>query len=644
MRYRFTLPRCVVGGLAAFVTAAGLLATPATAAPATTAPATPAAARPAAAPPDPRPAPRAGTPTAPDEHSARQSRPLTPDRLPPLATPQRPHGTRQNAAACDPADFAGRTGTDLVTAVRAASTACVNTLFGVSGGTARDIFREGQMVTVAEAFAGSAAGYPGDNSTAVQQLVLFLRAGYYVQFNHPEDVGSYGPALAGATRRGLDTFFANRHSRDVSSGNGDILAEAVVLTDSADEQARYLPVYRRLLSRYDSSYDAFPSMLGAVNAVHTPLWRGNWNPGYVSAVAADPAVLDALFRFALRHRGMLGGERSYLVSNAGTTLARHVEHPALRATVRPQLRTLLQASRITGRTAPLWVAVASQAEYYDKDHCSWYGVCGLRAKLLKAALPVSHPCDTATTIRAQALTAAQLTATCANVQGQEPYFREVVKSGGPIPGQYESTLDLVVFASRTDYQTYAGTIFGIDTNNGGMTLIGDPSDPDNKPLAIMYQKEQDNGFTARIWNLNHEYTHYLDARDDMKGDFGQQISVPTVWWIEGIAEYVSYSYRGLSYPQAITEAGKHTYKLSTLFQNTYSNSDVTRTYAWGYLAARYMLERHPDDVAAVLARFRVGDYEGGHAVYADRIGTSYDADFDAWLTACASGACARPAA
>ncbi|MBD0839992.1 collagenase [Streptomyces sp. TRM68416] len=641
MRYRFTLPRCVVGGLAAFVTAAGLLATPATAAPAPTAPAPEAAAQPAAAS-GPRPAPRAGTPTVPEEHAARQTRPLSPDRFQPLDAPRRT--LRLAAQACDPADFATGSGAELVAAVRAASTGCVNTLFGVSGATARDIFREDRMVAVAKAFAGTAAAYPGDNSTSARQLVLFLRAGYYVQFNHPEDVGSYGPALASATRRGLDVFFANRHSRDVSSGNGDILAEAVVLTDSADQQARYLRVYRRILSGYNSSYDAIPGMLGAVNSVHTPLWRGNWNPAYVRAVAADPAVLDSLFRFALRHRGMLGGERSYLVSNAGMTLTRHVEHPALRATVRPYVRALLKASRITGRTAPLWVAVASQAEYYDKERCSWYGVCGLRAKLLKAALPVSHPCDATHTVRAQALTAEQLAATCADVQGQEPYFRSVVKSEGPIPGQYASTLDLVVFASRTDYQTYAGTIFGIDTNNGGMTLVGDPSDPANKPLAIMYQKEQDNGFTARIWNLNHEYTHYLDAREDMKGDFGQQISVPTVWWIEGIAEYVSYSYRGLSYPQAIAEAGKHTYRLSTLFQNTYGNSDVTRTYAWGYLAARYMLERHPEDVADVLAHFRTGDYRGGYAVYTDRIGTAYDADFDAWLTDCAAGACERPAA
>jgi hypothetical protein len=180
------------------------------------------------------------------------------------------------------------------------------------------------------------------------------------------------------------------------------------------------------------------------------------------------------------------------------------------------------------------------------------------------------------------------------------------------------------------------------TDNGGITLEGAPSNPHNQPVSIMYQKASDDGFTARIWNPNHEYTHFLDARDDMKGDFAQQTTVPDVWWIEGLAEYSSYGYRDITDDQAVAETGKHTYALSTLFQNTYANSDVTRTYPWGYLAVRYMFERHPADIQSMLAHFRAGDYAGGYAVYASGIGTRYDADFDDWLTACAAGACAEP--
>ncbi|MFF4884284.1 collagenase [Streptomyces nigra] len=628
MRYRFVLP-----GRLASALAAGVALTTTTTVPAL------------AARPDPTPVvapartpvpPPTGTSSGP----AVRERPVSPAQVPPLTPAHLPARQAAAPAACTPADFGSRTGAALVAFVKASTTDCVNSLFAVGATDARAVFRESQMVTVADAFTRVARTYRGDNSARISQLVLFLRAGYYVRFNHPDATGPYGTTLTRAATRGLDTFFARPRSRDVTAANGDVLSEVVILTDSADRQARYLDVYQRVLDDYDHSYDGIPSMLAAVNAVHTPLWRGHWNPDYVRAVTADRSVVYTLHSFALAHLDLLGTERGHLTSNAGMNLARHVEHPGQRTTVRPRIRHLLDTARITGPTAALWVSVATQADTYDGDNCAYYGICDLRGRLMRAALPITHRCDATRTIRAQSLSRTELDAACASVLGQDAYVHDVVREPGPIPGQHLSTLDLYVFAGREDYRTYAGAIFGISTDNGGMTLIGDPDDPANAPFAVMYRKSEDTGHAARIWNLNHEYTHYLDARDNLKGDFAQQTSVPDVWWIEGFAEYVSYGYRGLTYTNAVAEAGRHTYRLSTLFGNTYANSDVTRTYAWGYLAVRYMLERHPADVHRMLERFRAGDYAGGHAVYATGIGTRYDADFDAWLTECAAGACA----
>ncbi|MFS4097401.1 collagenase [Streptomyces sp. AF1A] len=645
MRYRFAPPFRTAGRAtrrlavaAVCATAAGVLSAPAQAAPDPHI-RTVTASRAHPATPSP-----AGASTAADERPATRSRPLSPAQLPPRQPPLARRPRRAvTTGSCAPGDFGGRSGSALVSFVKAASTDCVNTLFSVTGRDAHDVFRQPQMLTVAGAFTRAARQYRGDDSGRLEQLVLFLRAGYYVQFNHPVDVGPYTRRLTTAVTGGLDAFFARPRSRDVTAANGDILGETVVLTDSADQQGRYLPVYRRILEDYDSSYDGIDAMVRAVNDVYTPLWRGNWNPDYVRAVEADPRILVTLHDFALAHTGQLGTDLSFLDSNAGSNLARHVEHPELREIARPLTRDLLDASAITGPTAALWVTVATQAASYDGADCSYYGVCDLPDRLMKAALPITHRCDAARTIRAQSLTSAELDAACAGVLHQDAYFRTVVRADGPIPGQYVSTIQLVVFAGRTDYQTYAGAIYGVSTDNGGITLDGDPSDPANQVTSIMYQKSGDDGFPARIWNLDHEYTHFLDGRDDMKGDFARQISVPDVWWIEGLAEYVSYSYRGLADDQAVQEAARHTYRLSTLFESTYDNSDVTRTYPWGYLAVRYMTERHPDDVQRMLARFRAGDYAGGYAVYHDGIGTRYDADFDQWLTACAAGACATPA-
>jgi hypothetical protein len=166
------------------------------------------------------------------------------------------------------------------------------------------------------------ASYPGNATTGMPQLVLYLRAGYYVHYYHPGAVGSYGSTLRTALRAGLDAFFAGPRSRDVTDANGETLAEAVTLIDSAEENARYLHVLKRLLSGYDSSWNAHRWMLVAVNNVYTVTFRGHQVPAFVSAVQADPSLIDSLYGFATRHLALLGTDRSYLTSNAGRELGR----------------------------------------------------------------------------------------------------------------------------------------------------------------------------------------------------------------------------------------------------------------------------------------------------------------------------------
>jgi microbial collagenase len=460
-----------------------------------------------------------------------------------------------------------------------------------------------------------------------------------VQSNNASAVGTYGQTLATASESALDTFVASPHFMDVSAANGSIMGEVLILTDSANEQARYLNTYKSVLNAYNSSYDAYWSMDTAVNDVFTPIFRGHWNPAFITQVTSDPSIIDTLSSFVLNHRDKLSDNWFYLASNAGTEMTRFLDTAALQAKVRPLAKGLLGASSITGTGAPLWVGVAGMTNTYDKAQCSYYGTCDFVAQLTAAALPITYPCDAGHTFRAQSLTNDALTAACTSLKGQDAYFHGIVKDSGPVAGDNNTNIQIVTFASPKDYQTYSGWIFGNSTNNGGEYLEGNPSDPANQARFLSYVKSVNDGFPGDIWNLNHEYTHYLDGRYDMYGDFSAGQVVPDIWWIEGFAEYVSYSYRGIPDTQAIAEAGKHTYALSTLWQSSYANSDQTRTYPWGYLATRYMIEKHPADVQNMLAKFRTGDYAGGYAVYNTGIGTRYDADFNTWLDACAAGAC-----
>ncbi|WP_327370890.1 M9 family metallopeptidase [Streptomyces sp. NBC_01217] len=542
------------------------------------------------------------------------------------------------AAACEVGDFTGRTGSALVQQIKASTADCVNTLFGVKGNDGYLAFREAQMVTVAGALREGSAAYPGDSSTGMPQLVLYLRAGYYVQYYDPGTVGSYGPQLRMAVQGGLDAFFGASHAFDVTDANGETLAEAVTLIDSAEQNARYLYVVKRMLADYDASYDGSWYMLNALNNVYTVTFRGHQLPEFISAVESDPSLLDALHDFASRHLDLLGTDRSYLTSNAGRELGRFLQEASLRPSVRPLAAGLLGRSSLTGPTAPLWVGVAEMADAYDRANCSYYGTCDLAQRLKSAVLPVNHACSDSIRILAQQMSAADLAASCTSLRGQDSYFHGIARDQGPVVGDRNTTIEVVVFDSSTDYQTYAGAIYGIDTDNGGMYLEGDPSAAGNQPRFIAYEAEWVRP-EFQIWNLNHEYTHYLDGRFDMYGDFDAGTITPTIWWVEGFAEYVSYSYRDVTYDDAVARAAAHTYTLRTLFDTTYDNADQIRVYNWGYLAVRYMLQSHRADVDTLLGLYRRGDWNGARTLLTSTIGSRYDADWNAWLTACAAGSC-----
>ncbi|WP_198680832.1 collagenase [Lentzea terrae] len=375
-----------------------------------------------------------------------------------------------------------------------------------------------------------------------------------------------------------------------------------------------------VLDNYTSADDA------TVHAGMIMLYQGHSQASFVAAVRAEPEVLRALHRFVLRHLDFFGTNRQYLVQNGTRELGRFLQHKDIAAVVRPLLADLAARSDVVGRLAPMWVGVAEMVDWYDKANCRHYRTCDFRAKIDRRVLTVRHTCSATVKIRAQQLTRSQLRQTCASLAGQDAAFHRVVRDPGPVAGDNNTSLEVVVFDTSNDYRTYAGVLFDISTNNGGMYLEGDPALNQARFIA----HEADWLPTFAIWNLNHEYTHYLDGRFDMYGDFEENMTTPTVWWIEGFAEYLSYSYRGEVYAGALAEAKKQTYALSALFDTTYDH-DTKRVYNWGYLAVRYLVEKHPEDVAAVLAKYRVGDWAGARDHVTRVIGNRYDADWYGWL-------------
>ncbi|MFB0631579.1 collagenase [Streptomyces sp. AB3(2024)] len=521
---------------------------------------------------------------------------------------------------------------------------CTYPLFGLTGENARKAFREAQMVTVADALRDASAGYSGNNSAAIGQLVLFLRAGYYVQDNHADVVGDYGTALDGSARGALDAFFASPRSKDVTDANGEILNEVVTLIDSTHAAGRYAGVVKWMLGTYDGTWPGQMNL--AMQHVEWVVENGfkakNDARGWRAALKADPAILDTWAGFITRNGAELN--RLDVVSNVGRYLGYALDVPELKDRVRPLLKDLINRYPNVGPTAPITMNLGWYTRQYDKGNCAAYAICDLGERVLPVVLPIQRTCNPGLKIRAQDMSPGQLDSTCTSLANQDAYFHRVIGDKGAIPGDVNTNLEVVVFDDYTQYSLYAWAIYNIDVDNGGMYEEGNPAAPGNQARFIAHEASWLRP-DFQIWNLNHEYTHYLDGRYDMAGDFDASLTTPTIWWVEGIAENISYGYRGVRNADAIAEAAKNTYRLSDLFDTVYNQDadpDVNsnRVYRWGFLAVRYMLQAHPADVQTVLDKYRAGDWNGARTFLKQTIGTGYDAGFATWLsTTCATNDC-----
>ncbi|WP_137937647.1 M9 family metallopeptidase [Chitinivorax sp. B] len=535
---------------------------------------------------------------------------------------------------CRPEDFAGVQGAALVRMIKAASTSCINGLFSLTGNTARAVFNENQMVSAAGELQRLANSYKGNNDNQILQVAMFLRAGYYVQWYNKKDVGEYGPSLRSAIQPGLESFFRNSAARNVTRENGAVLSEMVTLIDSAAENARLLPSLIDLLNRFDASYTKQWEMRNAVNNVFTVFFRGHQNDDFSQLVKRDGKYVDTLFNFYRRHLNLRGTDSAFLLANAMREMGRFMKYDERKAQVQPLLRTVLGDNDMVGAGAEIWLAAAASVDYYDKDNCNYYGTCNFKDNLQRKALPLTHACSSTVTIRAQQMTADQFTEACKVIGAEEKLFHyglmgnSDASRSAPVPNDQNKRLEVVVFDDYDNYAKYASAIFGIDTNNGGMYLEGNPAKAGNQARFIAHEAQWMKP-KFHIWNLEHEYIHYLDGRFNMEGDFSKSTSQKTVWWIEGVAEYFSHQN---DYDEAIEIGRQQTYTLSTILANNYQMSDyTTRAYRWGYLAVRFMFERHRDDVEKVLGYLRAGDYTG-YAGHIAKIGTRYDAEFRQWIT------------
>ncbi|QSX40912.1 collagenase [Shewanella cyperi] len=248
----------------------------------------------------------------------------------------------------------------------------------------------------------------------------------------------------------------------------------------------------------------------------------------------------------------------------------------------------------------------------------------------QTVLPQRHNCSPRLYVLAQDLSQEEFELSCQRLISQEGDFHDLLTTAhSPTANDGNDSLQVVAFKNWSQYNAYGQLLFDISTDNGGMYIEGTPSKPGNQASFFAFRQWWIAPEFA-VWNLNHEYVHYLDGRYVKYGDFGH-FPEKLVWWSEGLAEYIS---KGADNAEAETLASDMANKapsLAEIFATRYSDG-LERTYKWSYLAIRFLAEQQPQALVQ-LSQWLKRDYFGGYEELLAQIATEQQEAFTLWLGA-----------
>jgi microbial collagenase len=491
----------------------------------------------------------------------------------------------------------------------------------------QSLFNESAVLSIANEANALASSYDGSTSNNLRYFVAYLRAAKYLQENNSSTVGAHSTAVDTAISNFLDAFAANTNYYNIDETHAFLAKEAMILMYTASDATRHRFVSSviGLLDRYSSTWGTNAQSWFTKGLVY--LYRAKDDASFITAVQSNQNLVNAMDRFLDNNKVLIGHAQEPQYNDVASELGRMLKYSGqTKTTAQNHIRSFLTGNNMTGSASKAWFKLINQVNYYESNNCSYYNTCNYKAELEAEILPITHECSASLRLRAQALTTSQRAEICSTLGAQETYFHQKLNTNNtPVSDDNNTTLELVIYDNTDQYKRFSYNIFGNNIDNGGLYLEGDPSVVGNQARFFAHEAAWLLP-EFKVWNLEHEYVHYLDGRFNKKGTFQDFNSHDSVWWGEGIAEYIA---KKNFDDGAIAEARKNTYKLSELLRTNYDH-DQTRIYSWSYLAVRFMFENQSGYVDNILSKLRIGDFTGYDAIL-NNIGTSLDSEFASWL-------------
>ncbi|MEV6329063.1 collagenase [Streptomyces sp. NPDC051909] len=479
------------------------------------------------------------------------------------------------------------------------------------------VMSDAHVQAVARRVSSLAATHDGRNSTHLQEMFTYLHAVAYHDFSRTEIDITDAPTVD-AVRRAIADYGNAAHTFDVTPTNAATLREALYIGSAPGLRQHQLGLIVKVLATMDGAHPATnqdPTWAGAALAAlsvnYLGVYPGNQDTAFHAAAKADPAY-RATFKAFAGYTHLKGTANAWVARDALSEYGRFGQISGLQTTVVADLGSLLGTVESGfGYGSQPWAKIVTWLNFYEA--CAPYNVC--KADIEKRLFPYTYSYDNGGIKVRTALdraTVDQLYYASKQVKAQ---YHRVLGTDTPLAGDPNSTLNIVLYASRADYENYHPILTGYDTNNGGIYI-------ENGATFYTYQRRVPQDSTLTLEELfRHEYTHYLNGRFAVPGFFGEgpwYQGDRTTAMDEGTAEFFDGATRddGIAVRKSLvrgiindTARGGPRMSVRQLLHATY-DGDGFRFYNYAGTFFEFLWTEHPSLLREMYGRLRANDVAG----------------------------------
>ncbi|MFD3511598.1 collagenase [Streptomyces sp. NPDC058657] len=502
---------------------------------------------------------------------------------------------------------------DFLTDPAVTADGCMRDLIWTWDARLAPVMSDAHVQAVARRITSLAASHDGKNSSHLYEMFTYLHAVAYHDFSRDEIDTTDTPTVE-SVRRAINAFGTAARTFDVTKANANTLREALYAAGPGLRHSQ-LGLIRKVLATMDQYHNtqyADPAWGGAALAAlstnYLGVYPGNQDTAFHNVVRQNAQYRESFKKFA-GYTHLKGTPNEWVVRDALGEYGRFGQIDGLKDSVVADLGTLLATTKQNfGEGSQPWAKVASWLNTYGA--CKQYGVC--KEDIEKKIFPYTYVYDNgAIKVRTglARATVDQLYHASKQVKAQ---FHRVIGSTEPLAGDTNTSLNIVLYGSRADYETYHPLLTGMDTNNGGIYI-------ERGATFYTYQRRvpQDSSLTLEEL-FRHEYVHYLNGRFAVHGSFGEgpwYRDDRTTAMDEGTGEFFDGATRddGVAVRKSLvksiiadTAGGKPRMSVNQLLHATY-DGDGFRFYSYAGTFFEYLWRDHPGKLQEMYRHLRAND-------------------------------------